>query len=1349
MTVGGMKPQSRPLYKSTRWLAALAVVFTALLPALPVYAEANTDTGPGGQGGSNTPANSAGRGVVCRNIGSSFEGWGTLSIEDRAATSTALGLSSSTDTTRAEGTKTTINGSTWSWSKSYLKWIEYEVSGSSPGAKRTWGGPGGDVWTWAVSGVDGFQIGPPGKAWVRFWFKDYPNCDPVLCPGGTCSASLNRVPKWRWCLPNDEASVSEVYRIPPSSSLKQCERADATSDPLRKCQMYWEVWRFYGKSRDTDPTSFYTVSRVPLLKAPACPTATESRIVSISPHPADGPSANDPRATPTSGRSLFDGGFARFNDPLVSPPVYAPNHLQPAEGYTTSRPFDTGGTQPGADCTILQNKDATTNPYAGNSQSATLLRQIRRETYISQGYSPALADAMANQNEDQSWDDGLACSSGAEYAVAESVPVGERPVYGSCWVPVVRAGQQMVSGEGGASYVFRDSNLYRYDNTSRGQVKVVGPGDDIDKFVLFLRMRNKAVTVSSINSVPNQPPTGSATSSTYAGYTKTIYLTSSEMERNLNLAQRNTQFLGKVEELWKEAHNDPDPRFKVSLESSKVTAVDAADRTRGSGGLGHHEAWRQAIRTNVLQRWNEAWTRAPITSDKAVTSGMGIGHPIGQNHLNSNWVPAAAYTEKPEIITIVTSKGRETTTTWSLVKDVYPGNQRQTAAENAALSAICADGPMSAGDFVASNTKIKITSTADFPSGTLTSDWKVEPCVPASRASKADIEACESFNELSATEQKEKLEMPKTSAAAEDAWSEVRKDLLARKSRPTGSINLGQVGTIEYGTGSNRTIVVIEAVVVPSTSDGTVTITGTADKTGKVSTWEVESCVGGTPNPANPAAGDVCKTFDNLPDAKKRSVLEKMDDGKSAFTTAQGLLTSMLKANPSLTNPVRIGPVGLVEVVSSTNAVLGTIDIEAVVTVEGLPEGTDDASVTIYVSAYDGTISGSWTSGPCLPAGAPACDAFLPSRTAKLSSAASKATDKFATAWAAAKAAGTSLANPLKFLDVEQWSNGTDRVRIHAEIDLDTGRAPGPCPGLCFEGNLDQLRPNDRPSAIVTLVIPRTFGTGAGMFTNQNITAVIHDYVDTKDGKNLACNSPEAISTAQRGGVSGYNPATMCTTSKTPSLSMNLAVQPTGTASKVNIVNSVPQLLQCGDSGLRQSFSDNFQSNACTKKFSIDSYRASSSGGGLASTVSASGRVQVIIGENTPVRISVPTAALGCVLEQLPFYRGADGRININCRIGQNSSGSSFTNGNNSSTFPSSDPSTTLEMPAERIAGEAGIQFIVRVVFEEHKDNPNAHDTILTDAPSNCGPRPAGATNLLGSGCTLRPVISSSATSRR
>jgi hypothetical protein len=80
---------------------------------------------------------------------------------------------------------------------------------------------------------------------------------------------------------------------------------------------------------------------------------------------------------------------------------------------------------------------------------------------------------MANVNAALGWDDGLTCSSALEFSRAAAVidpelggNVGDTPVYGTCWIPVVRMARSTADANGNAGPPeFSTAYLYRYDDT--------------------------------------------------------------------------------------------------------------------------------------------------------------------------------------------------------------------------------------------------------------------------------------------------------------------------------------------------------------------------------------------------------------------------------------------------------------------------------------------------------------------------------------------------------------------------------------------------------------------------------------------------------------------------------------------------------------------------------------------------------------------------------------------------------------------------------------------------------------------------------------------------------------------
>ena len=815
MTVGGMSPKHRtPTTPLRRMLVSVLLAFAALLPAFPVSANTGpwSDSGTSGVGGNDLSNAGAGRGVICRMISpGSYEGWGAMIDSDRMATSAALNewltpmgaINVTQDATRLNGTTMTIRGTLWTWEKRSMKWIEPKMLSSAHGLTRQYGGPDGQVWTWVIPGNGGFNTNE--AVWVRRWFQaPYANCDPVRCPGGSCTSTRTATanPVKKFCL-NDDAferrSTAVPTKLASSNSLEVCHVNDSPLTPRKLCQTHWEVWRFYGEKGNPAAAymsgsgkASYSVSRIPLLASGDCAlpqvctdgpcppnpvTRNETLGVFLSPHPWDGP-AGQGQVSPGSG--VFDGGYASVLNGLNEPVLHAPSAGGAAgKGYTTLPPFRQVGS-----CTTLVSQDS---PYAGNSETAKQLRASLTSVIAAQGYGAQFTRLAANEDAAGNWEDGVPCTSGAEFArpfdaIAANDDV--RPVYGTCWVPVWQARFGQTNTAGVVSYSFRDDYLFRYGSSTRPVLKVSGSVQDIDRFTAYARTQQGRVVVVSVD-LAVQP---NATS-------KTVYLTSVGAGTLPSLQTLALQ-------LWSDSAAQSDPRFKVTGGATGVAAAGSGDQ-----GLEHHAAWRTAIGQDVSRRFAAAGSVATI-------AGSGVGLPVGRNFSNQNWVPVDPYATSND------TSGTSYIDTWASLRS--NATAASTAAKN---SAVCVDGPLASGDatpVVAPAAQVEISSKVTLPSTTINPAWSIGPCEPAESEDEVVLNestaACAEFNKLSPADKAKALKFPASTQLAQKKFDAYIIALLTKNPAAPipASVDLDEVTRVEYVSSRNpsaKGTIAISAVV--------------------------------------------------------------------------------------------------------------------------------------------------------------------------------------------------------------------------------------------------------------------------------------------------------------------------------------------------------------------------------------------------------------------------------------------------------------------------------------------------------------------------------------------------------
>jgi len=784
------------------------LAFAALLPAFPASASTGpwSDKGNSGVGGNSLANAGAGRAVICNTIGpGKAEGWGVLIDSDRMATSAELNklltpateIKVTDDAVRLNGTSVTIGEVKWTWVKSAMKWSEPERFSSVHGSTYKYGGPNGQVWTRVLPGNGGFNT--PEAVWAHRWYPaPYANCDPVRCPGGTCSSTRTATtkPVGKYCL-SDDVYDRRTNTIPTkqanSTSLGACRVADSSLTARKLCQTHWEVWRFYGEKGNPAAAyanglgkASYSVSRVALPASGDCPLPdvvtlnqkprNETIGVFLSPHPWDAPGG---LALVPPGSGVFDGGYASVLNGLDEPVLRAPDGATSAnKGFTTLPPIR----PPKGSCTTLVSPDS---PYAGNSETARQLRASLTSVIAAQGYGAQFTRLAANEDAAGNWGDGVPCSSGAEFArpldlIATNDDI--RPVYGTCWVPVWQARVGQTNAAGLVSYSFRDDYLFRYGTVSRPLVKVSGSAQDIDRFTAYARTQQGRVVVVSVD-LAVQP---NATS-------KTVYLTSvSAGSRESGMQGGRISTLQTLAlNLWSESGAASDPRFKVSGTVTGVSPVGAGDE-----GLEHHAQWRKAIEMDVKERFEGA-------SAKPVIDGNGVGLPVGRNFSNQNWVPADPYATSNDI------SGGSYLDTWATIRV-----NKFKAADAARDSAVCVDGPLASGDIasvVAPAAQVEIASKVTLPSTTINPAWSIDQCEPAEstdeKVRKASAAACVEFDKLSPADKAKVLkvaagstELSSTTSLAQKKFDAYIRALLAKDpSAPIpNSVDLDEVAKVEF-----------------------------------------------------------------------------------------------------------------------------------------------------------------------------------------------------------------------------------------------------------------------------------------------------------------------------------------------------------------------------------------------------------------------------------------------------------------------------------------------------------------------------------------------------------------------
>jgi hypothetical protein len=271
----------------------------------------------------------------------------------------------------------------------------------------------------------------------KVWDKGFSQCTVDKSGSYRLSTTLDAINSKRPITLNCLGSTASVK----SPSLKKCSTTEpkVIKSPYITCQTHWEVWRFYG-TRAT-PVKGYTVSRSNLRAW--CEPEVTARF--YAPNPAD---AGVPSPfVKTSLSNLIGESVA------VSHPIAGSNYGL----FTTSAPFRVEGIS----CKDQRVPDSVFAKDDPSSQEPIL----NLYNYYSSRESEPQARYMSNLKSVSPfvWDDGVPCSSGAEFTPIEATPDSARPVYGTCFVKVERRGLLFTNSTTNQSYANWPSNtIHRY-----------------------------------------------------------------------------------------------------------------------------------------------------------------------------------------------------------------------------------------------------------------------------------------------------------------------------------------------------------------------------------------------------------------------------------------------------------------------------------------------------------------------------------------------------------------------------------------------------------------------------------------------------------------------------------------------------------------------------------------------------------------------------------------------------------------------------------------------------------------------------------------------------------------------
>jgi hypothetical protein len=266
-----------------------------------------------------------------------------------------------------------------------------------------------------------------------------------------------------WVAPDDGGAHYKWYDYPftqcPTSQIGEaicttiCRLADNTIADYFYEPTHVEVWRFYGTR--ANPVQYWSASRVNF----AAWGADNVPLVFFSPHP------NDANGTPEANRYVAPFQIFPTTNRYREPVVVARWSGGGAFGtaFTTLPPH----TRSSGSCKSLRSSD---NPYqALDSWAQTDLAARYNQWQPQWGAAAAMAMANLQSMAPMAYDDGLACSSGVEFARPKSVLASNpdlQPVYGSCWIPVERRATNFTSATTGQVVQnFGINGGHRYDNT--------------------------------------------------------------------------------------------------------------------------------------------------------------------------------------------------------------------------------------------------------------------------------------------------------------------------------------------------------------------------------------------------------------------------------------------------------------------------------------------------------------------------------------------------------------------------------------------------------------------------------------------------------------------------------------------------------------------------------------------------------------------------------------------------------------------------------------------------------------------------------------------------------------------
>jgi len=1066
--------------------------------------------------------------------------------------------------------------------------------------------------------------------------------------------------------PNNPVSSVGDVKLVKTTDMGKCARVVNDNKVDAICQTHWEVWRFYG--RKNDPARAY-------LSTPARNGFSVSRVNLV----AAGECADFICPPGSTTRCPAELALSATDAVFFSPHPHDAGSLSAGSGvfdggfnlFTNTlkepvlfAPSNSKTTSGGAVFTTLE-------PFRKSGSCEGIVSDdspLAGNDPSARGLRSDIVASLRNQG----YGDSLARRIAGEDASGNWAPV-------ACASPATFARPAEVLAASpaerpvyGACWVPVYRNFFAQASAVNGTVSYGYRPDSLFRYGAISRPDLAAVSApvddaEAFAEFIRNPGSGAVVVSVdYDGVSdsKTVYVAPTTRENS----RLRVDVVKLAKSLWSQSYASSATYMKVSTpDPTDILKVSARTGSSLPSGLSHHAQWREAIRINVEDRWTGG-------------AGSGIGNARGgESSLGSNpdWVPADPYP--------LDATGANHSTDRKPLVSV----NRDAAARAASQNSFCVDGPLSSGDFEvgSSATSVSISGSATLPNTTV-SNWGVvkDSCRPSSsgdpKQDDASRAACNAFKSLSPVEQERLLGFASTTKSAQARFEEYLAALAA--SSPSAKVpdlvSLPSVVSLVVdfpNAGPKQVSLRVDAEVKVDSDCPTTSLADCLKTAPKLRIF------GSATLPNNKITG-LDKGFS---DGRVEGSCAQLSSSSADAAAAARACTAFKSLSPSAQMSLLKFPSTAAATQARFDTYLRTLFANPSATVPSEPvvfpsvvslvvdfPNTGPQKVSLLV---DAEIDVKW---PC-PAGSPLNK--CPTTTT------------------------TTTTQPR-----------TPRTDGETE-----------CPGPCYTGPLpDPVSSSGAgATAILTLVVPRNFVTGAGMSSVQRVEAVVHD-LDTS----------AALDRCRAGGP-GWTPASEAACRATSSdIAVRLKVASSRGYGEVALRSPSSAQLSCPVSALQRSFDSNYGSSGCSATYSMDFFRASEPGEGFATDVSASGTVST----TAVVMVPIPDACLSQVVPYIDALLGSAVSERCEFRAGENSTG----------TIPAPDPSQVTWLPStqEHLVGTAGIKFTVRIVFKEDIANADAHDTLRSD----CGPDRYvdGSPKTPGlevSNCTLRPVVSSSATGKR